>query len=105
MFSHPALWLVRSSVMLDHCASCRAQRSGMPVITEPLISRTVVWGWADVVIFPSITASALSSDYTAIEDDMETFIDGGGKMVIMGSISLEPKSTDRQLKITRRVLV
>lgn len=42
-------------------------------------------GWADVVIFPSITASALSSDYTAIEDDMETFIDGGGKMVIMGS--------------------
>ena len=42
--------------------------------------------WADVVIFPSITSSATSLDYTNIEDDMETFINDGGKMIVMGSI-------------------
>lgn len=41
--------------------------------------------WADVVIFPSITSAPSSSDYTAIEDDMETFINDGGKMIIIGS--------------------
>lgn len=41
--------------------------------------------WADVVIFPSITSASSSSDYTAIEDDMETFINDGGKMIIIGS--------------------
>ena len=42
-------------------------------------------GWADVVIFPSITSTPSSTDYTNIEDDMETFIDNGGKMIIIGS--------------------
>lgn len=42
-------------------------------------------GWADVVIFPSITSSPSASDYTNIEDDMETFINDGGKMIIIGS--------------------
>lgn len=41
--------------------------------------------WADVVIFPPITSTPSSSDYTAIEDDMETFIDNGGKMLVIGS--------------------
>lgn len=42
-------------------------------------------GWADVVIFPSITSTPTSTDYTNIEDDMETFINDGGKMIVMGS--------------------
>jgi PKD repeat protein len=42
-------------------------------------------GWADVVIFPSITSTPSTTDYTNIEDDMETFINDGGKMVIIGS--------------------
>jgi PKD repeat protein len=41
--------------------------------------------WADVVIFPSITAAPSTTDYTNIEDDMETFINDGGKMIIIGS--------------------
>lgn len=42
-------------------------------------------GWADVVIFPSITSTPTTTDYTNIEDDMETFINDGGKMIVMGS--------------------
>ena len=41
--------------------------------------------WADVVIFPSITSTPSATDYTNIEDDMETFINDGGKMIIIGS--------------------
>lgn len=41
--------------------------------------------WADVVIFPSITSASSTTDYTNIEDDMETFINDGGKMIIIGS--------------------
>jgi hypothetical protein len=39
-------------------------------------------GWADVVIFPPITNSASSSDYTAIQTDMSDWINDGGKMLI-----------------------
>ena len=41
--------------------------------------------WADVVVFPSITSAPSNTDYTNIEDDMEAFINDGGKMIIIGS--------------------
>jgi hypothetical protein len=42
--------------------------------------------WADVVIFPPITNSSNSStDYTAVQADMEDWIEDGGKMIVMGS--------------------
>ena len=46
-------------------------------------------GWADVVIFPPITNSASSSDYTAIQTDMSDWINDGGKMLIMGSVYVD----------------
>ena len=42
--------------------------------------------WADVVIFTPVNASAIASDYTSIENDMNSFITDGGKMMIMGSL-------------------
>ena len=42
-------------------------------------------GWADLVIFPPITNSSVSSDYTSIQNDMSSWINDGGKMLIMGS--------------------
>ena len=41
--------------------------------------------WADVVLFPPITNSSNSSDYTAVQSDMEDWIEDGGKMIVMGS--------------------
>ena len=42
--------------------------------------------WADVVIFPPITNSSnASTDYTAVQSDMEDWIEDGGKMIVMGS--------------------
>jgi len=41
--------------------------------------------WADIVIFPPVTNSSASSDYTAIQTDMSDWINDGGKMLVMGS--------------------
>jgi PKD repeat protein len=44
--------------------------------------------WADIVIFPPVTNSSASSDYTAIQTDMSDWINDGGKMLIMGSTNV-----------------
>lgn len=41
--------------------------------------------WADIVIFPPVTNSSASSDYTSIQTDMSDWINDGGKMLVMGS--------------------
>ena len=41
--------------------------------------------WADVVIFPPITNNSSSTDYTAVQSDLEDWIEDGGKMIVMGS--------------------
>ena len=43
MISPPVRCVFMNAAMRSQRASCRAQRSGMPMSTEPLVSRTVVW--------------------------------------------------------------